>query len=385
MKSSMKSNLFKFGDELSVRENFFLMKVLQRYWAYESRGEEEPFAYMTYAEKQTIFGRNQKQKIKKLVESGHIKELVIGESKWKKNISAYIPLKKQYTITKVNDKQIDLYYMDKENELLKLHYSVFKSICNAKIEIDTKSWRKCVQDGYSILKLRESKDKKILSGKKEPTSKKQYRLKMQLAYKQIQFWNHCSKREKYDLVSVDDFGNRFHSIFSRIPKIVRQNFVTILGEETCEIDLRQSQPTILAKILHELIGENSFSKAISNGEYIYDLLGNNREEGGKEFNYSVFGKGISKKFAKTFPDTLSTISFLKKESNESFKSYSGLARKLQQYESEIFSSIWAKIISKRIIFCPVHDSIIVRKKDYSTVHSIMEKELRKHFYYFELR
>lgn len=381
----MKSNLFKFGDELTVRENFFLMKVLQRYWAFESREEEKPFAYVSYAEKQIILGRNPNNKVKKLINSKYIDEVCIGKNQWKNDLIAYIPLKREYTVSKIDDKQIDLYYMSKKNELSELHYSVFKSICNAKINIDAKSWRKCVQEGYAMLKLKEGKDRKITSGKNKPTSKKQYRLKMQLAYEQIQFWNHCSMKEKYDTVTVDEFGNRFHSIFSRIPKTARQNFVTILGEETCEIDLRQSQPTILSKLLHELIGDNSFSNAISSGEYIYNLLGNNRDSGGKEFNYSVFGKGISKKFAKTFPDTLSTIRFLKRESDTSFKSHSGLARKLQQYESEVFSDIWKRLVTKRIIFIPVHDSIIVRKKDYTTVHLIMEQELRKHFYYFELR
>lgn len=370
----MKSTLFNFGDGLSNRENFFLMKVLQKYWAYESRGEENPFAYISYSEKESILGKNPNQKIQKLIQSECISEIEIGQTAYKNKINGLIPLKKTYTIKNVDENYIDNYYLKKQVELSELHYSVFKSVSKAKISIDNSEWRKFVQQAHSTLKSNGS-DK----------SRRRFKSEMNIIYEQIRFWNRCSLREKHDLVSVDDFGNRFHSIFSRIPKEVRKNYVTILGESTVEIDLAQSQPTILSVILKDKMGKNSFTDAINNGEYVYDLLGKTTKEGKMEFNYSMFGRKINRSFKKAFPDTIKAIQELKYNSPKGFKPHAGLAMRLQQKESEMFSSIWSKLISRRISFIPVHDSIIVRSKDYSLAMYIMEKELTKHLPVFTLR
>lgn len=369
----MVSTIFKFGDELSTGQNFFLTKVIQKHWAYMSRGEPNPFAYLSYADKESILGKNPNKKVAELINSKYVDEIEIGETAYGNKMKGYVPLKKNYKKEKVDNKQIDLYYLKKQEELSKLHYSVFKSVSKARIDIDNQDWRKFVHGAYSTLKSNGTNK-----------SKRRFKSEMNIIYEQIRFWNYCSIREKSDLVSVDDFGNRFHSIFSRIPKEIRRNYVTILGEGTDEIDLRQSQPTILSTILKEKMGDNSFTRAINNGEYIYDLIGETSAIGKMEFNYSMFGKKINRRFRKAFPDTIKTIQELKYDSPKGFKPHAGLAMRLQQKESEIFSGIWSRLIANRIPFIPIHDSVMVRKKDYNKAMNIMQKELIKHVPVFTL-
>jgi hypothetical protein len=161
---------------------------------------------------------------------------------------------------------------------------------------------------------------------------------------------------------------------------VRRNFLS--WENTVEIDLAQSQPTILAQLLQDRIGDNDFSRFIFNGEYLYTFLGNgNKEKGRAVFNHSVFGKRIDRKFSKMFPTAAKEIQHLKytrQENNPSNKHYSNLCFLLQRKETSIFEKVWEALLKEQIPFIPVHDSVVVQNHHYTKTHQVMSSVLSKH-------
>ena len=72
-------------------------------------------------------------------------------------------------------------------------------------------------------------------------------------------------------ITVCDFVGRFHSPLTDLSKKVRP-YILLNNEETVSFGVAQMQPTILAKILKQHVGSNTFSDAIEEGKDIYEFL-----------------------------------------------------------------------------------------------------------------
>ena len=191
----------------------------------------------------------------------------------------------------------------------------------------------------------------------------------------------------------DSYG-RMHTNYTILRAFIRKNCLLIDGERTSEIDISNSQPLFLTKLINDSnsnwIDKKEFSlfkELTMNGKY-YEYVKNilNIEERGdvKEMTYKVlFGRNganskADKLFKSIFPTIHRFIQLYKKENGD----YKVLAYKLQKMESNlIFNKIIRKIMftNPDIKVITVHDSIIIPKKYKDEVNAIFQTEILKEF------
>lgn len=195
--------------------------------------------------------------------------------------------------------------------------------------------------------------------------------------------------------SVDGFSGRVHSPVVNLKSTFRSK-LRLKHESLCSLDVKQMQPTILAQILSEVVGDNPFSKAINDGKDVYvTILNQNPElkdrQDAKKFLYQlIFGKpteeiGSSFKGDNTWVKWINHYKGVNEPSNPHGKHrHTNLAWLLQSKEVQAMTSIWEKLYRKKIPFLSIHDDILVRKSDFQNVSRIFKEELTKHFKAFEI-
>lgn len=209
--------------------------------------------------------------------------------------------------------------------------------------------------------------------------------------------------KKKDLFySFDEYG-RFHTNFTVLNSFVRKNYLSIRNKRFKEIDISNSQPLFLAKLIHESktnwVKKEEFEKFKSltkNGEYyqyVMEKLNIKDKVKVKKMTYNVlFGenklytdkngnKFRTKKnanFQKLFPSIFNFILLYKKE----HKNYKALACELQKKESNvIYNKIVRQIIDNdpSVKLFTVHDSIGITEEHYEFANNIFQKTLLSEF------
>jgi hypothetical protein len=199
--------------------------------------------------------------------------------------------------------------------------------------------------------------------------------------------------DKHIFYHFDSYG-RMHTNYTILKSFIRKNCLLIDGEETCEIDIMNSQPLFLTKLIQEsnttLVDEKEFElfrQLTTTGnfyQYLMYNLGETNKKTVKEFTYKVlFGRNVGnskadKQFRKIFPTIHNFIRFYKKENGD----YRVLAYDLQKAESNlVFNTIIKKVIQfhPEIKLITIHDSIVIPLKYKDDVNQIFEFELKKEF------
>ena len=183
---------------------------------------------------------------------------------------------------------------------------------------------------------------------------------------------------------------RFHTNFTIFKSEIRKNFLTIDGLKTHEIDIKNSQPLFLSKLIKIVNTKwvksdelELFSFLVENGEF-YGYLSNKLNLVGKEESkklvYKVFfgqnrkGSVDDDKFISLFPTIHNFIKRYKRENSD----YRSLSHHLQRMESDL---IFNKIIRKLMVSNPdvkiltIHDSMIVSEDNRDIVNQILLKEM----------
>lgn len=199
--------------------------------------------------------------------------------------------------------------------------------------------------------------------------------------------------EKHIFYHFDDYG-RMHTNFTIVKSFIRKNCLLIDGSHTCEIDIKNSQPLFLSKMISESgskwVDKNElklFKYLTIEGKYYQHLMSElniSNKSDVKDLTYKVlFGRNAKNSksdimFSKIFPTIHNFIKFYKKEMGD----YKILAYELQKAESDL---IFNKIIREIMISYPeikivtVHDSIIVQDKWRDQVSSIFYSKLYEEF------
>ena len=199
--------------------------------------------------------------------------------------------------------------------------------------------------------------------------------------------------DKHIFYHFDSYG-RLHSNFTILKSFIRKNCLLINGSETCEIDISNSQPLFLSKLIKDSKSRwidndeiELFNYLVRNGKYYQYLLNNLKikdKKDAKELTYKVlFGKNYknckySKMFGFLFPTILNFIKLYKKEKSD----YKSLAYTLQRMESNFLFNILIRkimIIDDSIKIATVHDSIIIDVQYKNLVTDIFNTELDNHF------
>lgn len=198
---------------------------------------------------------------------------------------------------------------------------------------------------------------------------------------------------KHIFYHFDSYG-RMHTNFTILKSFIRKNCLLIDGEETCEIDIKNSQPLFLTKLISDSGTKwvkddeyNLFRHLTINGnyyQYIMDNFNIRDKNIAKEMTYKVlFGRNPSSSkadimFSKLFPTIHNFIKLYKKESGD----YRVLAYDLQRAEANlIFNKIVRQIMNlyPDIKMITVHDSIIVPKSRKDDVEVIFKVKLYEEF------
>ena len=198
--------------------------------------------------------------------------------------------------------------------------------------------------------------------------------------------------DKHIFYHFDDYG-RMHTNYTILKSFIRKNCLLIDGEETCEIDIPNSQPLFLTKIIDmdsSLVDEKElqlFKELTISGtyyQYVMNQLGETNKKKVKEMTYKVlFGRNIAsskvdKNFKKLFPTIHQFIKNYKKEHGD----YRILAYDLQKAESNlVFNTVIKKVMQfyPEIKLITIHDSIVIPRKYKEEVNQIFEIELKKEF------
>ena len=202
-----------------------------------------------------------------------------------------------------------------------------------------------------------------------------------------------SINEKHIFYHFDSYG-RMHTNFTILKSFIRKNCLLIDGEETCEMDINNSQPLFLSKLIKDSktrwVREDEFrlfSLLVQGGNYYQYLIDNlelSNKSQAKEITYKVlFGQNrinskSDKLFIKLFPSIHNFIKLYKKENSD----YRVLAYDLQKSESNlVFNNIIKEImeLNSDIKVITVHDSIIVQKKWKDIVSKVFFDQIFQHF------
>lgn len=200
-------------------------------------------------------------------------------------------------------------------------------------------------------------------------------------------------KDKQIFYHFDSYG-RVHTNFTILKSFIRKNCLLINGEETSEIDIHNSQPLFLAKIIKEegiFVDKHEFGifcRLVYNGEFYQFLMnkfGIKDKKECKELIYkTLFGRNNNKNnpFAELFPSIYKFIVDYKSE----YGDYRLLSHRLQNEESEfIFNKVIKNlnIINPDISIITIHDSIIVQKKHEEFVENLLQSYLSEEFNFID--
>jgi hypothetical protein len=198
--------------------------------------------------------------------------------------------------------------------------------------------------------------------------------------------------DKHIFYHFDNYG-RMHTNFTILKSFIRKNCLLIDGEETFEIDIKNSQPLFLCKLIEsdgkEIVNKEEyelFKYLTMNGKFYQYVIDNSDikvKKTIKECVYKVFfGKNYNNKhdilFKRLFPTIHNFIKYYKKLKG----GYKALAYDLQNLESDL---VFNKIVNELRINHPeihlitIHDSIMGSKKYKDIVTEIFTEKLSKEF------
>jgi len=198
--------------------------------------------------------------------------------------------------------------------------------------------------------------------------------------------------DRHIFYHFDSYG-RMHTNFTILKSFIRKNCLMIDGEETVEIDIKNSQPLFLCKLIASegpgIVDPQEFQlfKILTmNGNFYQYLIDNSEIKEKSEIKKMVykvfFGKNFRSKaddiFKKVFPTIYNFIRTYKKEHGN----YKVLAYDLQNLESNlIFNRIIRELMNiyPQIRIITVHDSLICQKKYRNIVEEIFHKNLKSEF------
>lgn len=194
--------------------------------------------------------------------------------------------------------------------------------------------------------------------------------------------------------TVDDFSQRIHTPVVNMKSELRPN-LRFFGDRLVSLDVKQMQPTILAKVLLRTVGKNPFSTAIFSGQDVYVMLQksaglkNRKDAKGLLFKL-IFGypkRDIGRMFKgdTAWVDWINHYKSNKESKNpHNEKPHTNLAWLLQYSEVRVMTDIWSALRSNNIPFLSIHDDILCRPMHEQRVHEVMDGVLKKHFSSYQI-
>lgn len=200
--------------------------------------------------------------------------------------------------------------------------------------------------------------------------------------------------QKHIFYHFDDYG-RMHTNFTILRSFIRKNCLMIEGEPTHEIDIKNSQPLFLTRLIEDSKSRwvdadefALFKYLTQNGlyyQYVMDCTDIKEKKLVKEWTYKVlFGRNASnskadKAFQSLFPTIHTFVKLYKKEAGN----YRLLSHHLQKAESNLVFNRIVRTVMERmpsVRMLTVHDSIIVQQCHREGVQAIFDEIMHAEFH-----
>lgn len=197
----------------------------------------------------------------------------------------------------------------------------------------------------------------------------------------------------------DDYG-RMHTNFTVLKSSIRKTCLHINNEPLSEVDIDNSQPLFLMKIISDMkpigidVNEFKLFKVLTTTGRFYRHIMNQsvikEKKVAKTLVYKVFfGKNYSNKADNIFKSIFPTIhNFIKEYKKQNLfnleleDQYKVLSHQLQRSESNLIYNVIVKEIMDKhpeIPLITIHDSIMFTRKHTEIVSEIFERNIKKEF------
>jgi len=190
----------------------------------------------------------------------------------------------------------------------------------------------------------------------------------------------------------DGYG-RMHTNFTILKSHIRKNYLQIDGQELMELDINNSQPLFLTKIIDETIlngvddDEFRLFKYLTQTGNLYQYIIDNSKKSAKsevkKLTYKVlFGKNYPNMNDAIFNYLFPTIHQFIKNYKYRHKNHKILSHQLQKLESNLIYNVIIKevmAINPDIKFVTIHDSILFPKKYEAIVSKVFNDNIKKEF------
>lgn len=204
-----------------------------------------------------------------------------------------------------------------------------------------------------------------------------------------------SIKNKFIFYKFDSFG-RLHTNFTILKSYIRKNYLTIDDEKLCELDINNSQPLLLNKILLnnlDVIDGDEYllyNRLTYSGEFYQYLIDNCDNITNKKYAKLLickvfFGRNNITQYENySFKRLFPTIFKFIVDYKHYYNNYKILSYNLQRMESNlIFNKIVRRImnLNKDIEVFTIHDSITFKNRYKEEVSKIFYDEIKKEFNY----
>ena len=393
---AMVDELYPVGSEAWERANIVLTKFQQRTFyndfVLENDGEVR-YVYTTLLELRILLGEKKYNEIlNTLIDNNVILRVDTlnpnNPTQTLYTFEAFRETPKGYNIRVTNKRvhnSLNRFYDSKQKQFSPVVRDVIlPNLRKSKIEItDTDYWT-AVQENYSEYCTHRRNINKSIQSYERYVDAYKY-----LLYR-IRTFNSATGKEIYDFITEDNFSKRVHTIITQLPKFLRErNIIRLNGESVCEIDLAQSQPTILAKVLEGTDYYYWFNSEADCYLALKKRFNLPTRDSAKVYMFSLmFGTKWGKNhklFEEMFPQAGSVLSTMKSTYNPNNPNctkgnfHSNVAYEMQMRETTIFRGVWKKINNKSIRFLTIHDAVLVPTKDIDMVKAIMQSYLSERF------
>jgi len=197
--------------------------------------------------------------------------------------------------------------------------------------------------------------------------------------------NTIKNQDKWLNTSVDPYGKRLHHALTYVPSEARQ-YARIVRKgkvyfPVAEIDLRTSQPFFMTcAAIKAGVRDEELIQDLENDLYTRygERVGITDRKVTKERVFqSIFGEvgsPASQQMEKFYPQFVAwlnqtkakPIDYYKEEIGANYQPYKNVSIMAQRTESDWARKVWRELHDKKIVFLPVHDSIIIfGTKDYT--------------------
>ena len=218
----------------------------------------------------------------------------------------------------------------------------------------------------------------------------------------IPYWGGHKKDYFIPICKDDNFSGRHHNFYTYHKKELRK----YLFDNPVELDVAYCQPLLLGDSLYNAFGNNDFSNLLMNTHYdVYTVIGESRDQGKELFNDVIFGTSYPNRFSQGFPEAHNILKQIKQGHQEYFYRWVGdkvyttdsrltikeddkqyrkakskgelhykvISLMLQLKEVEIMRKVWTELKKEKIVFVPIHDSVVVDGADANNAEKIMRE------------